>query len=167
MDRRDGFINVDSERGAFADACWNLERPWPIADGTVCEIEAQHVMEHIGDLKTFCQEAYRVMLPGSMMHVTVPHHCSEFFWGDPTHVRPITHAMLNLLSRKSCEQFIVKKWSNTPLAIYWGVDFEIADTEVSLSDRWKDKPMTMDEVVDAMETFNNVVSEIRFEVRRV
>lgn len=167
FDRRDGYINVDQEPTASCDLAFNLEREWPLPDGCASEILARHVVEHIQDLKHFFRIAYRVMRPGAKMVITVPHHCSDFFWGDPTHVRPITELMLMLLSQKACREYREKGYSNTPLAVYWGVDFETDDMALTLDDMWKDRLRTTEEVTRAMRMYNNVVSEVTFTMRRV
>lgn len=167
FNRRPGFIGVDREIAAEPGLVMDVEQPWPIPEGSVSEIIASHVVEHLHDLKTFFQETYRVMIPGASMAITVPHHCSDFFWGDPTHVRPITELTLMLLSRKACDECRRKGFSNTPLAVYWSVDFETDDMQLAVSDGWKGKVRTAKEVQEAIVSFNNVVSEVTFLMRRV
>jgi SAM-dependent methyltransferase len=166
MDHVEGFIGIDSEQRAEPDLVWDLQNaPWPMSDDSVDEILAKHVVEHIHDLKTFFKEAYRVMQHGSMMIITVPHHCSDFFWGDPTHVRAITRMMLDLLSQKSCAYFAENKLSNTPLAVYWDVDFDTTEVQFAMSDQWKDKFNDHDKAMRAIATYNNIVNEVQFKLR--
>lgn len=167
MNRLDGFVNVDKEVTAKADELWDIEQPWPVASGSVDEISANHVMEHLRDLKTFIQEAYRVMVPGGKFEIAVPHHCSNNFWGDPTHVRPITFEMLTLLSRACCDEWVRRGNANSPLAIYWDIDFVVESMQVGLQEHWKSKFKTDEEVKEALLTYNNVADEVRFVLKRV
>jgi SAM-dependent methyltransferase len=167
FDRKSGFINIDRETAARPDMLFDIEAAWPLPASCVLEIEARHIVEHIHDLKRFFQEAWRVMCHDGVLRITVPHQCSDFFWGDPTHVRPITELTLMLLSRKACAEYMSKGYSNTPLAVYWGVDFETDNMELAVTDKWKPRLQTTKEVTDAMATFNNVVSEITFTMRRM
>lgn len=166
MERLEDYIGIDVEQRADPDLIWDLERdPWPFPDNSVEQVLAKHVVEHIHDLKFFFQQAYRVMQHGAMMIITVPHHCSDFFWGDPTHVRPITRMMLDLLSRKSCAYFLENKLSNTPLAVYWAVDFDTTEVQFAMSDQWKDKFNDHDKAMQAIATYNNIVNEVQFKLR--
>lgn len=166
-DKREGWINVDAEARCEPDMVVDAERPWPFPDGCAMEVLARHVLEHIQDIRNFLTEAYRVLRPDGMLDIHVPHHCSEFYWSDPTHVRPITRHMMDLFSRKECLEFQRKGVANTPLALYWDIDFEVTACEVAISDGWKDRVSSGKEAMKAAETFNNVVSECRFLLRRV
>jgi hypothetical protein len=167
LDHLVGCINVDKEPKAKADLQFDIEQPWPIPSQSVSWIQAKHVIEHLRDLDVFFREAYRVMLPDSILEVTVPHPRSDTFLGDPTHVRPIIRQTLDLLSRRNCDDWAAKGYSNTPLAIYWDVDFECISQEFAIHDAWKDKFKDIDEALDAIATYNNVAAEIKFQLKRI
>lgn len=163
--RLDGYVNVD-QADCGADVRHDLEDgPWPFVDGFADEVVATHVLEHIHRFDLFVTEVYRVLAPGGLWRVAVPHPRSEGFLGDPTHVRPITLATLTLLSRKKCAEFRANGWPNTPLAEYWGVDFEVERTEVTLMPGWIGRSAGLLDY--AMLHLNNVVDEVRFWIRRV
>jgi hypothetical protein len=171
-----GYVNVDKYAACAPDRVVDLEvTPWPFADGAADEIVMNHVLEHLGQqTQTFLaimQELYRVMKPGARLHLGVPHPRSESFLGDPTHVRPISPAVLSLFSRRGNQECKEKGWANTPLAFYLGVDFEIEQTVHVLTPRWKRKvdsgAVTMEELKEAIETHHNVVDEYRMVVRKV
>jgi SAM-dependent methyltransferase len=166
-DHRPGYINLDAEPLSQPDIIHNAETPWPFPDGCATEVFARHVLEHIHDIRTFMTEAYRVLRPDGVLDIHIPHHCSEFYWSDPTHVRPITRAMMDLFSRRECKAFQAKGMANTPLALYWGIDFEVTATEIALSDAWASKGLSLEEILEAAASFNNVISECRFLLRRV
>lgn len=85
-DRRvEGFISVDVCEPA--DFIADLTKPWPWADGSVSEVLAYDVFEHLPDKRHTMNELHRVMAPGGIVRIQVPHatdgdggHC------DPTHV---------------------------------------------------------------------------------
>jgi SAM-dependent methyltransferase len=167
MDRIEDHISIDCEAKAEPDLIMDIERPWQMPKNCVVEIIAKHVVEHLHNVKMFFQECYRVMLPGSELLIIVPHHTSDFFWGDPTHVRPITRMTLELLSQKACAEIKEKKLSNTPLAVYWDVDFELVECTYALHDEWKDKFDGMDDAIKAISTYNNIAAEVHFIMRCV
>lgn len=63
-----GFIPIDIQKGA--DASTKL----PYEDGTVDEVYASHVLEHIHHSKTFptIQEWVRVLKPGGRIRIAIP-----------------------------------------------------------------------------------------------
>lgn len=166
-DRREGYVNCDVEPRCSPDQVVNVEGVWPFEDGAVTEIMARHVLEHLQDIRVFFREAYRVMAPGALMHIAVPHHRSEGFAGDFTHVRIVTRAALDLLSREKCAEFAAKGWPNTPLAIYWEVDFEVTGVSFDLMSPWRDRGLTGRNLEEAILGFNNVIDECRFTLVRV
>lgn len=166
--RLDGYVNVDREQAAEPDQVWDLERtPWPWMSGTVDEIAATHVLEHIANFRGFVTECHRLLRPGGLFAVTVPHPNGDAFWGDPTHVRPVTLGTMMLLSRRECARFRENGWPNSPLAEYWGVDFEIEGYDVVLEREWAEKKLGAEALAFAVRTYANVVSEVRFRMRRV
>jgi len=90
--RFDGFVNVDNNHDAEPDYIVDLEKDkLPFDDNSVDEIKAHHILEHIGDgFFHLMQEMYRVCEDGAVIDIQVPHHRHEVFFGDVTHIRPIT-----------------------------------------------------------------------------
>jgi hypothetical protein len=82
-------------------------------------------------------------------------------------VTPINIAMLELLSQAKCAEFRAKKWPNTPLAVYWGVDFVVEKTTVSLMPHWASRGLTNEALMRAAMTYLNVIDEVQFIVRRI
>ena len=63
---------VASEHADYVRSCTDLS---PFADGTVAEIYASHVVEHLGykrDLVRALTEFHRVLVPGGTLRVSVP-----------------------------------------------------------------------------------------------
>jgi SAM-dependent methyltransferase len=120
------YINVDRERSVNPDVLWDLENfPYPWKSESIDEVIINHTLEHLSPYKQVMQELYRICKPGALIHITVPwvFHINQ--WSDPTHVRAITPLGLQLLSRNLNERWIKGGYSNSPLAIYWGIDFDL------------------------------------------
>lgn len=170
----EGFINVD--RYGEPDQRVDLERfPWPWQTSIADEVVLIHVLEHLGgDPETFrgvIQELYRVCAPRAKVTIVVPHPRHDNFLGDPTHVRPITAQLVTLFDRALCEEWQRAGYSNTPLALYWGVNFRIARHTSILDEPYNtmlaEKQVTPREIEQMAREFNNVISEIHLELEAV
>ena len=117
------------------------------------------------------REIYRITRPGAEIEIKVPHHRSDGYWGDPTHVRPINQAVLSLFSKKNCRMFAERGWPNTPLADYIDVDFEIKSTNLELLPFWNERlqsgALTHGDLDHAYSTLWNVVDEVTIILVRV
>lgn len=69
-----------------------LDFPYPFEDGDADEIYLRHVIEHFGlsDIERILCEAHRILRPGGMLFVRVPHVFSVAAWADPTHKSAFT-----------------------------------------------------------------------------
>jgi predicted SAM-dependent methyltransferase len=96
------FLTVDHDPLTNPDYLADLENlKLPIEDNQVEGIIAHHVFEHIGPgFFPLLQELYRVCKHGAILDIKVPHHRSECYYGDPSHIRPITVDMMKLFSKK-------------------------------------------------------------------
>jgi hypothetical protein len=168
--RLEGYVNVDSAAGAAADQVWDLEQtPWPWPDGCAQEVRFIHSLEHMGgDPKVFLAlmaELYRIMDPAGEVVIHVPHPRHDNFLNDPTHVRPITPALLRLFDREQNDAWIAAGGANSPLALYTGVDFRIVETVTVLAEpyatRMKEGVMTNAQIAEALSSLNNVAQEFR------
>lgn len=153
--KRDGYVNVDRWQGCSPDKTIDLEAtPWmeeaklgermqrhhwvtAFDESTVDEVLLIHVLEHIGQSPAtflrFMKELYRVCCDGATVFIAVPHPRHDDFLGDPTHVRPVTPAMLSLFSKKNCDAWREQGAANSRLAHQLGVDFEIIGVEEIMS----------------------------------
>lgn len=79
-----GFVNVDV--CPPCDVVADLSQPWPWVDGSVDEIKAHDVFEHIADKRHSMNEAWRVLKSGGILDLIVP-SASKGDGGfcDPTH----------------------------------------------------------------------------------
>lgn len=84
-------VNVDSHDHPGVDVVADLDTfPWPWADGTVDEVHALHIFEHVEHPVEFMAECWRILAPGGLLHIVVPHWQSPNAFTDPTHRRYCT-----------------------------------------------------------------------------
>ncbi len=166
-----GYVNVDQY--GQPDICHDLETfPWPWEDNTVSEVVLNHVLEHLGESRTvylkIIQELYRICIPGATVHIAVPHPRSDDFLNDPTHVRAVTPAGLELFSKTKNREWVDSGFANSPLGLYLDVDFELLNINYSLEPGWAQKlntgQCTQAEVYAALQQYNNVAKEIRMQL---
>jgi len=88
--KREGFIGVDSRAFEGVDVVADLTKRWPWDDGSVAEVNASHVVEHLDGPERihFVNELYRVLQPGGKATIITPHWCSQRAYGDMTHKWP-------------------------------------------------------------------------------
>jgi hypothetical protein len=164
-----GWVNVDRVSLAAADVILDLESsPWPWADSSVDEILFNHVLEHLGERnETFfsiMRELYRVARPGAEITIVVPHPRSDDYMNDPTHVRPITPAILRLFDQSANRELAAAGHTNTPLGLYLGVDFRIKSLAFLPDEPWLTRynagEINRDQLAEAERGFCNVIKEI-------
>jgi SAM-dependent methyltransferase len=162
QNRLAGYVNVDREASVAPDAVMDLERfPWPFETDSVEEVQAVHVLEHVGARPEvfigIMQELYRVCRGGATIHIAVPHPRHDNFFDDPTHVRAITPMTLSLFSRENCAKWQAAGGSNSPLAVYADVDFRLTAWSETVDPRFKDHP----NLEEMLRHWNNIATEYR------
>ena len=174
MNLREGYVNVD--RFGEPDVRHDLETfPWPWSDDSVDEIVLHHVLEHLGhDPDVFLaifQEMYRVCRGGATIRIVVPHFRHDYFAGDPTHVRAITTHTLSLFSQRLNREFIQRRWANSPLGLYLGVDFELTEAQLKPSETWfrlhPEPQVDLEKLIFEGSLYNNLIEEIHMTLRVV
>ena len=169
-----GYVNVD--RVGQPQFRWDLEElPWPWADSSVEEVRLHHVLEHLGSSAALylriIQELYRVCSDGARIHVTVPHPRHDDFLVDPTHVRPILAESFQLFSKRKCNEWVKKGASNSTLALWLDVDFEIEKVAHALDPLWLAQlqagKMKAEELSVMAQQVHNVIKETTIELRVV
>ena len=172
--RLPGFVNVD--KFGNPDVKHDLETfPWPWEDSSVSEVYLVHVLEHIGRdapvYLRFMQELYRICQPDARIRISVPHFRHDFFWDDPTHVRAVTPLGLQLLSKKANREWIAKGASNSPLAIYLDVDFELVSVNYKPGAQWfrrhPDQNVNLQLLLEEAAIYNNLIEQLDMVIRVV
>lgn len=83
-----GWVNVDKAKLDGVDVVHDLDAaPWPWDDASVDEIQAIDVFEHVDDPLVFMNESARILKPGGVLRLRVPHWRDVNAYSDPTHRR--------------------------------------------------------------------------------
>jgi hypothetical protein len=172
--RLDGYVNVDASAACAPDLVANLEEtPWPWSADTIEMVVFNHSLEHMcaaaDRFLALMVELYRVCCHGAVILIRVPHPKHDDFINDPTHVRIITPQLLALFDRRKNDEWRSLGASNTPLAHYLGVDFEVTSLEVLLDEPYLSRlnagQLTREQVDWEVRVKNNVAKEYRIALR--
>ncbi|MGO9993413.1 MAG: class I SAM-dependent methyltransferase [Steroidobacteraceae bacterium] len=168
--RLSGYVNVDISPECSPDVALNLEEtPWPWESNSADLMLFNHSLEHLGAgprvFEAIMKEIYRICRHGAEVQINVPHPRHDDFINDPTHVRPITPGLLTLFSKKMNQEWARTGASNSPLAIYWGIDFDIKSVEFGLDESYQSGfasgQISLQQIEIMSRERNNVVKEIR------
>lgn len=106
-----GFVNVDRRPLDGVDVVLDIDGPWPWGENSVDAIRAWHILEHVEDLPAFMDKAWRVLRPGGVLNVRVPHHRHRNADTDPTHIRRFTeHSFDYWFPGTAFEGFSALQW---------------------------------------------------------
>lgn len=83
------FRNQDLYPGPGIQDVFDLDGPWPYLAGTVKELYACHVLEHVKDVRWVLLQAEKVLIPGGHFTIRVPSPSSDAAMFDLTHQRPL------------------------------------------------------------------------------
>lgn len=129
--KREGFTGVDRlPFGGKVDVVHDLgHHTWPWPDNSVDEVVCSHMIEHLTwtERVFFFNELYRVMKPGAKGTISLPHWCSNRYYGDPTHQAPFSEMAwlyMNKAWRKVQAPHTDSELAPGPLA--YNCDFEVA-----------------------------------------
>ena len=169
----DGWLNVDRFAACGPDQVLDLEQtPWPFEDSSADEVLMSHVLEHLGaDPDVFfaiIKELHRVCRKGALVRVHVPHPRHDDFINDPTHVRAVTPDLLCLFSKRQNRIWQESRASNSLLAFYLDVDFEVRKASSVLDPRYADAlsrgQITEGQLDEMAKSYNNVIREYAIEL---
>lgn len=161
--RYPGVLNVDHDPLVNPDFLADLENlQLPIENDIVEYIIAHHVFEHVGaGFFSMMQELYRICKNDAIIEIKVPHHRSEIFFGDTSHVRPITTENMKQFSRKENLEHIELYNSSSGFGLKLNVDFEIVDFSFAPYDKWRKRfeSLTNEQIDEIVMDYNNVFYE--------
>ena len=88
-----GWVNVDRANLPTVDVVADLDVcPWPFESGSVDQIAAVDVFEHVADAVMFMTECHRILAPNRLLFIQTPFYRSRDAFTDPTHKRfPTEH----------------------------------------------------------------------------
>lgn len=157
---RAGWVNLDSQPLAHVDVVADLDRcrgaPLPFADDTFEALFASHVLEHLHDPLGAMQELHRVARPGARFEIRVPHGASDEADLDPTHVKRYFP--------RSFQYFCQPRYRDYDYGYRGDWDTERIQLVVA-AERYAEH--TDAQILDALGSLRNVVSEMRVFLRAV
>ena len=103
------------------------------------------------------KELYRICRPDARVRIAVPHPRHDNFFDDPTHVRAVTPMTLSLFSKAANLKWKAEGASNSPLALYAGVDFELLEWSATVDEKFREHP----NLAEMIQHWNNVATEYR------
>lgn len=81
-----GFTGVDQIKTKAADVVHDLNfAPYPFPEGSVDEIIADNVLEHLNDVIAVMEEWHRLCRAGAIIKISLPYYKSSGAFSDPTH----------------------------------------------------------------------------------
>jgi len=106
-----GAIGVDrTPIDGYVDVIHDLDTiPYPFKDNSASEIHLYHVLEHLHDPLKKLEELHRILMPGGILFIRVPHFSSMGAFSDITHVRPFGYSSLDCLQKKNYHHFYTSK----------------------------------------------------------
>lgn len=176
FDKREGWLNVDNFPECEPDRMLDIESvPWDLPSDAFDHVLMKHVLEHVGaDFAVFAavmRELYRVMKPGGLLEIHIPHVRHDTFWSDPTHVRAFTPLTFRMMSKRQNEEWIARRANYTMLALVMRVDFEVESIVQVYDQSWVQKvergELTREGLRLEAERSWNVARELQVRLRAV
>lgn len=163
------YINIDKYPAFFPDVVMDIEvTPWEFEDNSVDEVILSHVLEHIGSIPDVffgvVKELYRVLRPGGLLKIRVPHPRHDNFFADPTHVRAFMPGSFLVFSKDHCRRLMETGGNTFMLAVALDVDFAVDQLDLVMEprimERLADGRITTAQLAEMGMWSNNVYSEI-------
>ena len=84
--KQPGYVGMDIFPSSGVDVVHDFDVfPYPFADDTFDEIKCDNSLEHVADFMRTVEELHRILKPGGVLKVLVPHYSGPNAYGDPTH----------------------------------------------------------------------------------
>ena len=119
--QKEGFEGVDIIAFPGVVHVVDLREKWPWRDESVSEARCYHFIEHLEAHERihFANELHRVLTPGGICEVAVPHWASPRAYGDLTHRWPPVSEMWFF--------YLSRRWraENAPHEIGYDCDFDL------------------------------------------
>jgi len=93
----------------YTDVVHDLNQtPYPFRANSVDEIHMYHVLEHLHEPIKKMEEIHRILKPGGVIHIRVPHFSAQGAFSDLTHIRPFGYTSFDCLDPKHYHHFYTK-----------------------------------------------------------
>ncbi len=84
----EGWVNLDYDKKKRVDIIWDLNKyPYPFKNNSFDLIYCSHILEHVNDIFRCLKELRRIIKPGGIIHIRVPHFSYGQSYADLTHKR--------------------------------------------------------------------------------
>ena len=105
--RLPGAIGVDRvDIKDYTDIVHDLNKvPYPFVGSSVDEIHFYHVLEHLDHPVRKLEEIWRILKPGGILHMRVPHFSGMGAFTDITHVRPFGYESFDCFAEGHYQNF--------------------------------------------------------------
>ena len=106
-----GSIGVDiAKLDDYVDVVHNLDvTPYPFESNSIDEIHFYHVLEHLHEPLKKMEEIHRILKPGGVLYMRVPHFSSMGAFTDLTHLRPFGITSFDCLEDGHYQHFYTNK----------------------------------------------------------
>lgn len=112
--KKEGYVNLDWDEKVKPDVVHDFNKfPYPFEDNTFEEIEAIHVIEHLDRPFAVMGELHRILKPGGLFIIKVPHFSRGFTHAEHAHGFDVTFPL-----------YFSKEFS-TKFSGYTGTDFKL------------------------------------------
>lgn len=89
--KKEGYTNVDWQVSVHPDVQHDLNKiPYPFDDGSFDLIEAYHILEHLDRPFVVMKELHRILKPGALLKIKVPHFSRGFTHAEHAHGFDVT-----------------------------------------------------------------------------
>ena len=154
-----GFVGVDESQLVGVDQVVNLSNyPWPWDDNSVIEIRCSHYIEHVVDIKSFMEQAWRVMRNNGLITFVAPYYASIGATQDFTHVRSISEYTFSYFSQKGLADMKLSHYNVN-------ADFDVTSIKFVYDGEWETR--AVEAIEYARKHYWNVVKEIIVEMKCV
>jgi len=93
----------------FVDIVHDLNiTPYPFQENSVDEIHIYHVLEHLTDPISKLEDLHRILKPGGIIHIRVPHFSSMGAFTDMTHIRPFGYMSFDCFQKNDAQHYYTK-----------------------------------------------------------
>jgi hypothetical protein len=168
------YWNVDIWKDCNPDQVLNFEQtPWPFKDSFFIKINADSILEHLGQTPQkfleIIKEMYRVSVPGCVWTILTPHHRCDNFFNDFTHVRIITENTFRMFDQVLNENTRKKKLSHSLHGIQNGIDLEVMGADYDITNIFqnmvKEGMLGSRQLNIDLNTKSNVAESLRLQIK--
>jgi len=99
------YIKLDVKDAAGVDIVYACGSSLPFKAECVDEIICIHVLEHIADLEPVLKELRRILKPGGILRIWVPHCFSPIAFGAVNHVRYFTYETFYMFDKRHSQAY--------------------------------------------------------------